>query len=141
MLRAEAFLDEVFLLNKKIDAKQKEIDILNALLVKLNKELTPDRVQTSGDKDQLGNTIAKLIDAKVEINNLIDRYVDKLAVVRIVIEQVSDPKEYDLLHKHYIQGLSWTSISHEWGNSNTWVHEIKNNAFASVQKILDKKAI
>lgn len=135
---AKEFLDSVFILNKKIEAKQKEIDILNALLFKLNKELNFDRVQTSGDKDQLGSTIAKLIDAKTEINNLIDEYVDRMREVNAVLDLITDPKEYDLLHKHYIQGESWSYISQQWDNSNQWVHEIKKNALNSVQEILDR---
>lgn len=139
-MNSQEFLNEVFILNKKIDAKQREIDILNALLKKTGYELTPDKVQSS-KRDTFTETICKLIDAKDELNKMIDEYVDKLAVVRNVIELVKDPKEYELLHKHYIQGLNWTQIAVEWDNSNTWVHEVKRSAFDSVQKILDKKAI
>jgi len=141
MRDAKKFLDEIFKLNIRINAKQKEIDILNSLLYKLNQELSADRIKSSGDQDPIGNTIAKLIDARTEINNMIDEYVDKLAEVRVVIEQVEDVKEYDLLHKHYIENMNWAEIADEWGQSYTWVHEIKNNAIASVQKILDKVAI
>ena len=141
MIEAEKFLNEVFALNIKINAKQKEIDILNSLLYKLNRELTPDKIQTSKEPDPMASTIVKLIDAREEINNLIDEYIDKLSEVKQVIEQVTDPKEYDLLHKHYIENMSWTKIAIEWDNSNTWVHEVKRNAFSSVQKILDEKAI
>jgi len=138
-MNAKEYLDEFFILNKQIDAKQKELDILNSLLRRLNKPLTPDRVQTSKDLDPLGTTIAKIVDLQEEINKMIDEYVDRLGDIVFVIEQVSDPKEYDLLHKHYIQGLSWSYISKLWDNSNTWVHEVKRNAFESVQKILDER--
>lgn len=137
MIKAEEFLDEVFSLNIKINAKQREIDILNSLLYKLNRELTPDKIQTSKEPDPMASTIVKLIDAREEINNMIDEYVDKLFEVREVIERVDDVKQYDLLHKHYIENMSWTQIAIEWDNSNTWVHEVKRNAFDSVQKILD----
>jgi len=140
-MNAREYLDSVFMLNVKINSLQRELDMLNDLLGKLNKELTPDQVQTSGSKDSLGDTVAKIIDLQREINILIDRYIDEFKNVKRIIELVENPKEYDLLHKHYIQGMSWTDISNEWDNSNTWVHEIKNNAFATVQKILDEKAI
>jgi len=140
-MNAKEFLDSIYILNKKIDAKQRELDVLNSMLIKLNKELSPDVIQSSGSKDPLGDTVAKIIDLKNETNILIDEYVDKYKEVVTIINLVSDPKEYDLLHKHYIQGLSWTYISKVWDNSNTWIHEIKRNAFDSVQKILDEKAI
>ena len=140
-MNAREYLDSVFMLNVKINSLQIELDLLNDMLGKLNKELTPDQVQTSGSKDPLGDTVVKIIDLQREINILIDRYIDEFKNVKRIIECVENPKEYDLLHKHYIQGMSWTDISNEWDNSNTWVHEIKNNAFATVQKILDEKAI
>lgn len=140
-MNAKEFLDRIFILSKKIDAKQIELEVLNSLLIKLNKELSPDVIQTSGSKDPLGDTVAKIVDMQNEINNMIDEYADKLKEVVKVIDLVSDPKEYDLLHKHYVQGLSWTYISKVWDNSNTWIHEVKRNAFDSVQKILDEKSI
>ena len=138
-MNAKEYLDSFYDLNKRIDANQKALDVLNSMLFKLNQQMNPDRVQTSKDLDPLGTTVAKIIDLQEEINNMIDEYVDKLSEVMFVINQVSDPKEYDLLHKHYIQGYSWTYISQLWDNSNTWVHEVKRNALESVQKILDEK--
>lgn len=140
-MNAKEYLDRIYFLNKKIDAKLAELEILGSLLTKISKELSPDVVQSSGSKDVLGDTVVKIVDLKNEVNNMIDEYVDEYYDVVNIIEQIPDAKEYDLLHKHYIQGKSWAEISREWDNSNTWVHEIKRNAFESVQKILDKKAI
>ena len=140
-MNSKEYLDNFYMLNKKIDAKQKELDKLNRLLYVLNRPLTPDKVQTSKEPDPMANTVAKIVDLQNDINNLIDKYADQMHEIINVIEQVSDPKEYDLLHKHYVQGLSWTYISKTWDNSNTWVHEVKRNALESVQKILDKKSI
>lgn len=140
-MNAKEYLDRIYFLNKKIDAKIAELEVLGSLLTKVNKELSPDVVQSSGSKDTLGDTVAKIVDLQKEINNMIDEYVDEYQEVVNIIEQVSDSKEYDLLHKRYIQGKTWAEISREWDNSNTWVHEVKRNAFESVQKILDKKAI
>lgn len=140
-MNAKNYLDTFYELNKKIDAKQKELDKLNRLLYVLNRPLTPDKVQTSKTPDPMAETVAKIVDLQSEINKLIDEYADSMREIINVIEQVTDPKEYDLLHKHYVQGLSWTYISKVWDNSNTWVHEVKKSALQSVQKILDKKSI
>ena len=140
-MNAKEYLDSFYDLTKRINANQKAIDVLNSMLFKLNQEMNPDRVQTSKDLDPLGTTIAKIVDLREEMNKLIVEYAGRAHEVLFVIEQVADPKEYDLLQKHYVQGLSWKNICDEWDNSNTWVHEIKRNALESVQKILDEKAI
>ena len=140
-MKAEEFLNQIFVLNKKIKAAQNEVDVLRTLLTNMSKELQPDPVQISKSQDPLGDSVVKIIELECEINKMIDEYVDNIKVFTKVIDKIQNPKEVELLNLRYIQGESWTDIARQWKNSNTWVHEIKKSAFDSVQKILDEIAI
>lgn len=136
-MNAKEFLEEIDILNTRIVTKSAELEILNSMLFNITQQLKPDTVQTSKDQDPLGSAMAKICDMKLEISELIDEYVIRLREVIKVIEQVKDIQEYELLHMRYVQNLSWTQIAGIWDVSYQWVHEVKNDAYASVQIILD----
>ena len=138
MKDAKEFLEQCVILNKKINVKQNELDMLNSMLFKITPSLNPDKVKSSKDKDPLGATVAKVIDVQEEINSMIDEYVDRLKDIGDVIEQVDSFKQYELLHRRYVLGESLQEIADEWGSTYRWVQKVKNAAINSVQKILDE---
>lgn len=135
---ARAFLKQV----EKIDAKirnklieqQQWRDI--ALCVTANTE--GEKVQSSGAKSKMAEAIDRCVDMESEINALIDELIDTKKTVIATIEQVDSPIEYDVLHKVYIQYMTFQEVADHFGKEYGWVTTTHGRAKKSVQDILDK---
>lgn len=135
-MRAVEFLNQALILKNKINDCEEELKILKDLLFKITTRLQEDKVKSSPDQDLLGSTIAEIVDLQREADSLRCEYVKKFKEIKKVIYQVKDDKEFDLLHKKFIQGMSFNEIAKEWGNSSRWIHEVKQDAYRTVEKIL-----
>jgi DNA-directed RNA polymerase specialized sigma subunit len=136
-MNAKQYLCQVKKLDKMIDNKQIEVEQMYSLATSISVSTDSDRVQTSGIKDKVGDTVSKIVDLQNEINNMIDEFVDRKQEVIKTIEQLNDADEYDVLHKHYIQGKNWVQIADDMSYSYQGVHKIHKRALHNVQTILN----
>ena len=67
-------------------------------------ELKPDKVQTSGPKDTLGETITKIISLEEDINTRIDELVEQKADAMRRIQNVPDQDQQNILIARYVTG-------------------------------------
>lgn len=137
-MNAKEFLMQVVKLDLLIENKMAEAqqwrDIANNTTVNMSGE----RVSSSGDNDTVANAICKYMDLEIEITKQIDKLIAAKREVLSVIEQLK-PTDYDVLHKHYIQGITFGDLSIIWGCSYSAVTSRHNRAVVSVQKILDSR--
>ena len=96
-------------------------------------------VQTSGVSDKVGKITAKIVDLENEINSLIDRYIDDKQERIAIIEQVNDPLQYNILHKHYVQGVRFRDIAEEEHYSEVHINKQHQKALEKVQQILNRE--
>lgn len=120
-----------------INNKQIELEQMYTLATNVTVSTDNERVQTSGSKDKVGDTVSKIVDLQNEINNMIDEFVDKKQEIIKTIEKLSNADEYDVLHKHYIQNKNWVQIAEDMSYSYQGIHKIHNRALKEVQMILN----
>ena len=107
--------------------------------VKGKKELhNMEKVQSSGSQSKLADAIAKCIDLESEIDQLVDRLIDLKQEIIRTIEQLN-ATEYDVLHKRYIQGMTFDEIGAARNKSKSWATTVHGRALQNVQKILDAR--
>lgn len=135
-MKAVEFLNQCLVLKNKINDCESEIKILRDGLFKVTTRLQEDKVKNSPEQDLLGSTMAEIVDLEHEVNILLCEYFEKFKEIKNVIYQVTDDKEFDLLHKKFIQGMSFNEIASQWKCSSRWVHEVKRDAYNSIEKIL-----
>ena len=74
-----------------------------------------------GDPEQLGRSVVKsmnkseqeLLDVEEDLYYLVIKYIDKMKEVSGLLDSVSDPLIYDIMHKRYIQGKKVKEIAEE----------------------------
>lgn len=135
VVSSEEYLERVSKLDTLINNKLIEVDQLYSLLTSVSVAADADRVQTSGDKDKIGNIVPKIVELKDEINRLIDSYVDEKQAIIQVIEMLPT-LEYDVLHKIYIQDKSLQTVADEIGYSLRSVTNVKQRALLNLQKFI-----
>lgn len=97
-----------------------------------------DRVQSSGSQQKMADAANRYIDIERDIDRRIDEYVNIKQEIIETIEQLPTD-DYDILHKHYIQGFTLYEIAEQKDMSYSNITTIHGRALAKVQKILDRR--
>lgn len=124
---------EVMINNKLIERQQ-----LKDIAFSITANSDGERVQSSGSQQKMANAVDRWVDMEAEINDLIDRLVDTKKEIITTIEKLSTA-EYDVLHKRYIQGMSFDEIGAAKGKSTSWATTIHGRALKSLQAILEER--
>lgn len=106
---------------------QRLTDTVNTLrsgLTSQSYELKPDKVQTSGAKDTLGETIVKIMSLEDDINARINELVDMKQEAFTMINRIPDLDQQNILIGRYIQLKKWEDIALELNFSIQWVYEL-----------------
>lgn len=137
-LKAKQYLAQIEKLDAKIQNKMAEIEHWRAVALGITPSAEGERVQTSGSKQKMSDAIDRLVDIEKEIDRIVDDLVDTKQKIIRTIEQLS-AIEYDVLHKRYIQGMTFDEIGAVKGKSKSWATTIHGRALQSLQKILDER--
>lgn len=135
-MQAKEYLKQIKKLNSMIENKQVELEQLRELSKSISSQPTDQEyVQSSGTSDKVGNIVVKIVDMQCEINDMIDEYIDKKAEITRVIESL-ECDAYNVLHKRYIQGMTYDSIAESVDLSRQWVMELHNRALEEVNSLI-----
>ncbi len=135
-IKAYDFLSEIRRKDAMINNKCVELYQLRCMITNTTAMMSADPVQSS-PSDRIGKTVAKIADLENRINIDIDAFVDDKAMRIKVIEQLSDPIEYDVIHRRFVQFQSLEEISKEIHYTRQWVYEKYRSGLTNIQKILD----
>lgn len=138
-LDAKEYLNQVKKLDLQIRNKLIEKQQWKDIALGITANMDGERVQSSGAKDKMASAVEKCVDMEAEIDGLVDRLIDTKREVIQTIERVDSPMSYDLLHKKYIQFLTFEEIAECYGRDYTTITTAHGRALKSVQAILDER--
>lgn len=133
---AKEFLQQVKLFDLNIDSLLEEKAQLESLRDKITSSWGGEPVSGSGNKDRLGETIAKIIDLERKIDEAVDKFVDKKEEVRAVISKVNHPVHLELLLKVYIHYQTLEKVAGEMGYTYRNVCYIHGRALQAITELL-----
>lgn len=133
---AQEYLSQIELCDKQINNKLEELSRLNALALKVTSSLKQVAVFGSGSQDKIGDAVSRIVDLQREINEDIDRYCDRKAEARALIEKVKDPDQFDVLSKRYLLYKSFEQIACEMGFTYRNVCYIHGRALQTVTELM-----
>lgn len=134
-MKAKIYLQEIRKLDRKINNKQIELESLRALVTSITPTLKEVNVQSNGSQDRLGDTMVKIIDLQNEINEQIDKYVDrKLEAIRL-INKLEDDVSANILIRRYINYESWETIADALHYTRQGIHKKHGQALLDFEKV------
>lgn len=137
-MEAKDFLKQLKKLDKLIENKMIEQAQWRAIATGTTSHSEGERVQSSGSQQKMADAVCRYMDIEAEINRCIDRLVDvKMDVIKVI--EMLDLTEYDLLHKMYVQYLTFDDVAEAYGKSYSWATTIHGRALKKVQRILDER--
>lgn len=137
-LEAKAYLKQVQKLDRMIENKLAEIEQWREMATCTTQRLSADKVQSSPNPQKMADAICKIVQIEGETDVLVDRLVDtKREVIKTLERLVST--EYDVLHKVYIQYMTFEEVAERKGKSYSWVKKVHQYGMQNLQKILNEK--
>lgn len=137
-MTAKEFLQQIRKMDKLIENKLAEVQQWKDIATNTSPNMTGERVQSSGNPHKMSDAIGRYIDLEREINQDIDRLVEAKKDVIGVIEQLN-ATEYDVIHKIYVQYLTFDEVAYACKHSRSWATTIHGMALKHIQEILDKR--
>lgn len=137
-MNAKIFLQQIKKLDRLIENKIIEKAQWKDIATSTTTQAGGEKVQTSHNPHKMANAIEKYVDIEREIDNCIDRRIETRKDVIAVIEQLNST-EYDVLHKIYVQYLTFKEVAYKCGKSESWATTVHGRALKNVQKILDER--
>ena len=122
--RAKDYFAQIRKTDRLIQRLTDTVNTLRSGLTSQSYELKPDKVQTSGAKDTLGETIVKIMSIEDDINARIDELVDMKQEAFTMINRIPDLDQQNILIGRYIQLKKWEDIALELNFSIQWVYEL-----------------
>jgi DNA-directed RNA polymerase specialized sigma subunit len=139
-MEAKEFLKRFKKFEILIENKTIELHQCKETATSITAKLGGERVQGSGNPHRMADIIAKYIDLEKEIKRDIDNMMKAKKEILEVIESLS-ADQYDVLHKLYIQKMTFKEVAYERGKSESWATTLHGNALKVVQRILDEKEV
>lgn len=105
-MNAKEYLDQIRMLDKRIDRKIEEREVLRNLVTSTGSQgLNPDKVQSSINLHKSEDLILRYIDMEDEINKMIDDLVTLRDQIINEIHQINDVRYEELLYLKYVGRL------------------------------------
>lgn len=131
------YLRQIERLDRMIQNKLSEIYQLKTMACSVTVSNEGERVQTSGDKDRLGATVAKIVDLEHETDSLVDSFID---IRGKIIEQIDsminiDVNMYHVLSCRYVGKKNFNYIADEMGYTRMQINRIHGKALIEFEKL------
>ena len=136
--KAQEYLEQIPKLNVLIENKMAEVKQWRDVARGITTNTEGERVQSSGSQQKMADAINRVIDLQAEINSMIDRLIDlKQEIIKTI--ELLNATEYDVLHKRYIQGMTFDEIGAAKHKSKSWATTVHGRALQNLNKILDEQ--
>lgn len=132
---AKAFLEQVEKLDILINNKLIEKEQWKDMALGITAHMDGERVQSSGSQSKMADAVAKCVDIEAEIDSLIDKLIDVKKEVIQIIEKLSSPMEYNILHMRYIQYIPLKDIADSMGTRYTNITTVHGRALKNIERI------
>ena len=137
-MRAVDFLEQISKIDIMVSNKLEEIEMWKTLAMSTTAPINGDRVQSSGSQQKMADATLQYLTIESDLKADIEKLKKARRDIIEVIEQLP-VKQYDILHKIYIQGLTFRQISEISGKSKGSIDSTKKKAIRNVQAILDRR--
>lgn len=136
--KAQLYLERIEGLNDDIENKLAEIQQWNDIALCITTNTEGERVQSSGNQQKMATAMDKVVDCKREANEMIDQLIDyKQEVIRTI--KLLNATESNVLHKRYIQGMTYDEIGASKRKTKSWATTVHGRALQNLNKILEAR--
>lgn len=134
-MNADEYLREITDLDQLIESQTLEVDRLKEKAKGLGVNLKGERVQSSGSKQKMADTVVKYV--HIEQGNLANLIQKRQEIINTMA--MLPALEHDVLFKYYVLGYKLNGIAKAYNRSYQWARDKRSHALKLLQRILDER--
>lgn len=134
-MTTKAYLSQIERLDRMIQNKLSEIYQLRTMVCSVSVSTDGERIQSSGDKDRMGTTVARIVDLEQETNKLVDNFVDRRKKIIEQIDGIEDIDFYHVLSMRYVSRDTFETIAEKTNWSIRKVFTLHGKALAEFERL------
>ena len=115
---------------------QTELGELQDLCERITVDPTKEKIQSSGSKDRLGDTVARIADKETEIMSEVAHAFDTLNEIESALSKIDDPEEQLVLQIRYIEGRDWEYTARKMNVNKRTAQRLNDRAKMSLFVVL-----
>ena len=120
-----------------LNERQRLIDIATDISAKMPDGMPHSNTGTVSQKMQNAVISKIIVDWEIEnVDNAISAYLDFKKTVITAIEKLP-AKQYGVLHRYYIRGMTMEAIAAEMGKSTVQIWRIKKKALENLENVIE----
>lgn len=135
-MTAKEYLEQIKKIDTLIDNKISEQRQWYEKATSTTPNMSSERVQSSGSNSKMADAMNNYIDIGRQINECIDELANKRKEIIQTIERLSEP-EYDVLHKVYVQYLTYDEVAAIRKVSRSWVTSTHGRALINLELLIN----
>ena len=140
-MTAKTYLNQIRLLDERINDGIEELAQLDSLLKKVTAAMGGEVVASSKNPDKMTDIIYKIDKLRRALNRNVDKYVDIKREAADLLSKVEDPVHYQILHCRYVLYRTWEQIADEIGYTYQWTCQLHGLALLEFEKIMQKSGL
>lgn len=117
-MELKEYLSQAFVLDKLIQTKKEQILRIRAEQENITAVLTPDKVQSSGCKDKIGELSSQVIDLENEFAQDVTRFLVLKLEIKKLIDKLDNTKHQLIMTERYLNLKRWEDIASD--NNYSW---------------------
>lgn len=137
--RAKTYLLRLAQCDARINAMQEKVEHLYEQATRITPTLKQDVVSGGGNRDKVGDAVAKIADLQKEINRQIDFYVDLQQEANAMLNRLQDNVHYTILYRRYMLGDSFAVIAAEIDKGERQTYSLHGEALVAFAELLMDK--
>jgi DNA-directed RNA polymerase specialized sigma24 family protein len=136
--KAQEYLRQLKEIDGDIENMLAEVERWRMVAMGTTSRTEGDRVQTSGSQQRMADAVCEYIDIEADIKQQLGILAEKRKEITSTIRMLPYNKR-NVLHKRYVQNMSFDEISVVCDKSRSWVTSVHGRALQDVQAILDER--
>lgn len=129
-MRAKEYLSQIEILERKAHRAALDVNKYRELAVSIGIDTSKEYVQSSGDKDTVGNAAIKILDAQREAEEHVKRYVERKKIITWQIENIGCQDYADLLFYRYVEYMTFGDMASLMHYSERQIYRLHEKALA-----------
>ena len=135
-MTAKTYLNQIQLLDNKINDGIEDMERLNALLTRVTSAMGGEVVSSSKSPDKMTDIVDKIIKLRENLKRNVDKYVALKQETTELLSQIESPVHYQILYSRYVLYRTWEQIADEIGYTYQWTCQLHGVALLEFEKIM-----
>jgi len=133
-MTAKEYLNQAFLLDRKIKAKERQLESLKEHAVYVGPKYSDEARVPSSVKSALEEAVMRMIELEEYISLEISNLVRLRQEIAQAIREVNNPEYETLLEMRYLSFMKWDEISVRLGYGSNYVFQIHRKALELIRQ-------